>query len=145
LMNEQNDNERTLAVTMAKWGMTASIAAFLQIVLFNPGFGLALPMLGRELWPVTVRVAGFMVLLLVPVGVVLSGISLCIAGFEDRRKALLPALVGLVVGLVSGVPVSYGFLHGNGATQVQAKPREQAPVPAQITAPPQSTAGVFIP
>jgi hypothetical protein len=155
IMSEHENGGKSVAVVLAKWGMAASLAAFLQVVLFNPGFGLALPLLPEARWLVAIRVAGLLVLVLVPAGILLSGTSLCAGGLDAGKKAVIPAIVGLVMGLLTGIPVSAGFIQGRSARISQAQARELPPhtpavarpvrgatVFAQPPAP--SAAGVFV-
>jgi hypothetical protein len=155
-MNEEQDGRGSVAVILARWGMTAAVVAFFQTVLFNPAFGLALPLLRESLWPVAIRVAGIILMVAVPTGVVLSGIGLCVGGLQHRKGVLLPGALGIILGLFTGVPFSFGFLHASphaipraNAQELPPKSMPSAP-PVQVAMiaprPPAPTvAGVFIP
>jgi hypothetical protein len=155
--NQNNDDERqSFSVLLARAGMTAGLGAFMLVTLFNPNFGLILPLLPQARWPDVIRFAGYLLVLFLPTGFILSGLGL--AGLASRRRKgiLWPGLIGLVLSLVVGIPFCAGFLHVTLRARAAAEPpasgsvRAAAPIKAPDSARPAAPApsravGIFIP
>ena len=149
MSDQDNDTERQpVSVFMARAGMTAALSAFMLIVLFNPIYGLILPLLPQVRWEDVMRFVGVALLILVPSGFILSGLGLAGMASHGRKGILAPGLTGLLLSLLVGIPFCTGFIHAKARARMNTESTAvtAAPVSARASTPTASRAvGDFIP
>src|SRR5260370_39216134 len=151
-MSDQASPRRPLYSLLAKCGMTVSLIVFIQTLLFNPKYGLILPILPESWWPGAIRFSGIEILILLPAGLILSGIGLMGVASHGRKGILAPGITGVIASLIVGIPISAGFIQRKAQIQAAAQAAAPASVPTapQVAATPREAAaskaaGIFVP
>lgn len=141
-MNESEEQGRPLPVFLAKAGMVISLICFMEVLLFNPRTGLIMPLLPVSIGPGATRFASLFVLILLPVGFILSVTGLMGLAVHEKKGILAPGLTGLVLSMFVGIPMSAGYIQGRAQIRASSTP----PTP-EISRPSKASlaVGTFIP
>jgi len=127
-MNDPGKSELSTVGWLARLGLFSALLGVADLLMLNPYFGLLLPILPKSLWDAATHHAMIALACLMVLAILLGAIALL--GRGGRKEVTAPAVVGIALGVMVGVPLSAGFVLSQRIAQAMAAEQANAVPPA---------------